>query len=375
MMIIRTFEAFAGYGSQLMAMRRLERMYPECIKVIPIGISEIDKNAITAYQAVHGDVCNYGDIRHIEWDKVPDFDLFTMSSPCQDFSTAGLQMGGEEGSGTRSSLLWECRKAILAKKPKYVVFENVKGLLSDKFRPFLIKWANELQSYGYSNFIKVLNAIDYGIPQNRERVFMVSILGYNKSYNFPKEFILKKRLKDILEKDVDESYFLKEQALNNFIKHSNMDFYFKDDARINSIGSYTPSYTCKSAVLSPNGVSITLLSSLHGTPPAVLVPLERELCENEPSVMNKKTDGIYVESPHRLVYGSQLFYVRKLTERELFRLMDVDDSDIDKIQASGVSRSGQQKISGNSIVVSCLYHIFRKLFVEPNNEDIQLKLF
>jgi len=116
MIEIRIFEAFAGYGSQLMALRRLEKEYPDQIKVTPIGISEIEKNAVKAYKAVHGEVPNYGDISKIDWSQVPDFDLFTYSSPCQDFSNAGLQRGGEAGSGTRSSLLWECERAIAAKK-------------------------------------------------------------------------------------------------------------------------------------------------------------------------------------------------------------------------------------------------------------------
>lgn len=96
---IRVFESFAGYGSQLMALRRLERAHPDKIKVVPVGISEIDPHAIKAYHAVHGeDVPNFGDISKIDWAQVPDFDLFTMSSPCQDFSSAGLQRGGRKAA-------------------------------------------------------------------------------------------------------------------------------------------------------------------------------------------------------------------------------------------------------------------------------------
>jgi DNA (cytosine-5)-methyltransferase 1 len=102
-----------------------------------VGISEIEKNAIDAYHALHGDVKNYGDISKIDWNEVPDFDLFTYSFPCQDISNAGLQKGFEEGSGTRSSLLWECRRAIEAKRPKWLLMENVKALMQKKFSPFL----------------------------------------------------------------------------------------------------------------------------------------------------------------------------------------------------------------------------------------------
>jgi DNA (cytosine-5)-methyltransferase 1 len=215
---IRVFEAFAGYGSQLMALKQLEKDYPDKIKVTPVGIAEIDKYAIQAYKAVHGEVTNYGDISKINWDEVPDFDLFTYSSPCQDFSNAGLQRGGEEGSGTRSSLLWECRRAILAKKPKYLLLENVKALVSKKFLPVFNKWKAELESYGYSNFAQVLNAKDYGIPQNRERIFLVSILGDEK-YSFPKPFPLELRLKDMLEKEVDEKYYLSDKTIQSFTQH------------------------------------------------------------------------------------------------------------------------------------------------------------
>lgn len=118
---LRCFFAFEGYNSQGPALDRLKRDYPgfdwECV-----GRSGIEPSAIKAANILFPDAKdkNYGDISLIDWDKVPDFDLFTMSSPCQDFSTAGRQAGAEEGSGTRSSLLWECRKAIIAKRPKYI---------------------------------------------------------------------------------------------------------------------------------------------------------------------------------------------------------------------------------------------------------------
>lgn len=130
-----------------------------------------------------------------------------------------MQRGGAEGSGTRSSLLWECRKAILAKKPKYVVFENVKALVSAKFLPYFKKWQSELQSYGYQNFAQVLNAKDYGVPQNRERIFMISILDREASYHFPEPFKLEKRLKDVLEQNVDEKYYLSDRTVQSFAEH------------------------------------------------------------------------------------------------------------------------------------------------------------
>lgn len=119
--MIRVFEAFAGYGSQSMSLERLKQDYSYFDYEV-VGISEIDKYAVKAYNATHKPTTNYGDISLIDWDIVPDFDLFTYSFPCQDISIAGMQRGFKAGSGTRSSLLWECRKAIEAKRPKYRLF-------------------------------------------------------------------------------------------------------------------------------------------------------------------------------------------------------------------------------------------------------------
>lgn len=142
---------------------------------------------------------------------------------CQDFSNAGLQRGGEEGSGTRSSLLWECRKAIVAKRPKYLMLENVKALTSKKFLPLLNKWIQDLEDYGYYNTWQVLNSKNYGVPQNRERVFLISIrrdlLDPSPVYHFPEPFPLELRLKDILEPKVDERYYLSDKTVASFAEH------------------------------------------------------------------------------------------------------------------------------------------------------------
>lgn len=215
-MKIRVFTAFSGYDSQCLALDRLKRDFPNFDYEL-VGWAEIDKYAIQAHNALYPQWAdrNYGDISKIDWDEVPDFDLFTYSSPCQDFSNAGLQRGGEEGSGTRSSLLWECRRAIIAKKPKYLLLENVAALVSQKFLPLFNKWQAELESYGYSNFAKVLNAKDYGVPQNRERVFLVSILDTDARYSFPPTMPLDKRLKDVLEQNVDEKYYLSDKPVKS----------------------------------------------------------------------------------------------------------------------------------------------------------------
>lgn len=207
---LRVFEAFAGYGSQSMALRNIG------IEHEVVGISEIDKYAIMAYNATHGETKNYGDISMVNWAHVPDFDLFTYSFPCTDISNAGQQAGFEEGSGTRSSLLWECRKAIVEKHPKYLLMENVKAIQSKKFLPGLIKWQEFLSEQGYVNFIDILNAKDYGIPQNRERCFLVSFMD-SAWYQFPEPEPLTLKLKDILEPSVKEKYYLDQSRVDKFI--------------------------------------------------------------------------------------------------------------------------------------------------------------
>lgn len=217
---LRVFTAFSGYDSQCMALDRLKRDFPTFDYEL-VGWAEIDKYAIQAHNALYPQWAdrNYGDISKIDWGEVPDFDLFTYSSPCQDFSNAGLQRGGEEGSGTRSSLLWECRRAIIAKKPKYLLLENVASLVSKKFLPLFNKYQAELESYGYSNFARVLNAKDYGVPQNRQRVFLVSILDPTAMYHFPEKMPMDKRLKDVLEQNVDERYYLSDQCISRLEKN------------------------------------------------------------------------------------------------------------------------------------------------------------
>ncbi len=216
---IRVFEAFAGYGSQRMALARLKRDYPDFDFEV-VGISEISNKAVQAYAAVHRvDVANYGDISKIDWGAVPDFDLFTYSFPCQDISSAGLQKGFAEGAGTRSSLLWECKKAVAAKKPRFLLMENVKALLQKKNMPVFNKWLEWLEGQGYRCFYQVMNAKHYGVPQNRERVFMVSILDPMGNFKFPETFPLEKKVRDVLEENVDEKYYLSEDRVQKILRH------------------------------------------------------------------------------------------------------------------------------------------------------------
>lgn len=146
-------------------------------------------------------------------------------SPCQDFSLAGKQAGGDEGSGTRSSLMYETIRIVKKLKPKYVIWENVKNLLSKKHIHNFNAYLDTMKELGYKNYYDVLNAKDYGIPQNRERVFTISILDNEteknenfrsivKDFIFPPKQELKLKLKDLLEDEVDEKYYLSDKQLN-----------------------------------------------------------------------------------------------------------------------------------------------------------------
>lgn len=214
---LRVFTTFSGYDSQCLALERLKRNYPQFDYEL-VGWSEIDKYAIKAHDALFPGTKNYGDITQIDWENVPDFDLFTYSSPCQDFSQAGKQRGGEKGSGTRSSLLWQCERAIEAKRPKFCLMENVSALVSQKFVKLFNQWQLTLEKLGYRNYAKILNAKDYGVPQNRERIFLVSIRkDVELTYYFPQPFRLEHRLKDLLETEVDERYYISDERLEGLI--------------------------------------------------------------------------------------------------------------------------------------------------------------
>lgn len=231
--MIRVFTAFSGYDSQCLALNVLRRhdLFSHRIQTNGkirfrfnyelVGWSEIDKYAIKAHNALFPQWAdrNYGDISKIDWEMVPDFDLFTYSSPCQDFSQAGKQKGAEKGSGTRSSLLWECERAIRIKRPKYLLFENVAAVASKKFIKLFNSWQLTLEQMGYTNFTQILNAKTHGyptpVPQNRERLFMISILNCDQPFYFPDAQPLTQRLVDVLETNVDESYYLSDVQIGN----------------------------------------------------------------------------------------------------------------------------------------------------------------
>ena len=203
--MMRHFSLFSGIESFKKALDNLK------IDNELVGYSEFDKYASVALAAIHGvdEELNYGDITKIDETKVPDCDLITYGFPCQDISVAGLGRGIVAGE-TRSGLLYEALRIIRHKKPKYAIAENVKNLVGKKFKEDFEGLLSELESYGYNNYWKVLNSKDYGIPQNRERVFVVSIRKDidNGQFTFPNPFDNGLRLKDLLEDEVEDKYYI-----------------------------------------------------------------------------------------------------------------------------------------------------------------------
>jgi DNA (cytosine-5)-methyltransferase 1 len=404
--MLKVFTAFSGYDSQCLALNRIGIEYEL------VGWSEIDKHAIKAHNALFPQwrERNFGDITQIDWSKVPDFDLFTYSSPCQDFSNAGLMRGGEKGSGTRSSLLWECEKAIRAKLPTYLLMENVAALVNKRFISTFNQWLDVLSSLGYTNYWKVLNAKDYGVLQNRKRVFVVSILNSQEPYYFPEPIETNLRLKDVLEGYVDEKYYLSNKYLEKFYKTGKV--WKGMSGTVGNIEQLSPTITTNKGEGQKIAIPQQLELRTDGWREPVVLGwtrdskgniVNRHPVEISNTITSSKRDNTqnYVVQPttiqrgHGYNQGKEFkdfiptitgsawhfnnvlklgYRIRKYTERECFRLMGVNDTDSDKIREV-VSKSQCYKLAGNSIVVDVLAAIFQQLFTENKTTDRQLKLF
>lgn len=215
---MKLLSLFSGIGAFEKALDRLK------VKYELVGFSEIDKYAVKSYCAIHGvpESMNLGDITKIDEKALPkDIDLITYGFPCQDISNAGHMKGlfNEDGTTTRSGLFFDALRIIGEAQPRVAIAENVKNLTSKRFAEQFRIVLNSLEQAGYNNYWQVLNAKDYGIPQNRERVFIVSIrkdidTGF---FRFPEGFPLELRLKDMLEEVVDENYYLKSELTRKLV--------------------------------------------------------------------------------------------------------------------------------------------------------------
>lgn len=380
---MRIIELFAGVGSQTQALKNLN------IEHEVIGISEIDKYAISSYEQLHGAVRNFGNITEIE--VLPTADLWTYSFPCQDISIAGKQSGFDKKNNTRSGLLWEVERLLkVSEKPKYLLMENVKNLVSKKFKPGFDKWCECLEEMGYKNYYQVLNAKDYGVPQNRERVFMISFLGEHKPYIFPEKQELKIRLKDLLESEVEEKYYLSEKILKGFIKTNlkNTGFKFNpvkvEEANIGhcitsgnndratdnfviQVGNIRESIWENPQVgriYSSEGISPTLNTCTGGGHEPKIIQLS--IGFNKGGIHNI-VPTLTKNSWEQNNFLKNGLRIRKLTPKECWRLMGWKDEQFEKIQ--GISNTQLYKQAGNGIVVNVLEAIFKNLFQEQENKS------
>ncbi|MGP7817753.1 DNA cytosine methyltransferase [Niallia sp. 01092] len=310
--MIKILELFGGIGAPRKALINL------AVNHKAIDYVEIDEKSVRTYNALYEN--KYQPQSVVGYNLKPD--ILVHGSPCQDFSRAGKRLGGNDEDKTRSSLMWETLKIIEnlgVWKPRFVVWENVKGVLDKDMIHSFSKYLNEMTRLGYTSNYDVLNAMDFGIPQKRERVFTISILGKDK-FDFSK--LKKKQMRDInefLEKDVDEKYTIKTPSMLSRIGHNNSGSFA---GRLQPIKDYVWTITTKQ----------------NRCPNSGIVPIG---------------NGKY----------------RLLTERECWRLMGFDDGDYNNVVAEHPTRKGctngiLYKQAGNSIVVNVLEAIFEVLLNE-----------
>ena len=375
---MKMLSCFSGIGAFEKALVNLG------IKYDLVGFSEIDKYAIKSYCAIHGvsESLNLGDITKINAKALPkDIDLLTYGFPCQDISIAGNMKGlfNEGGTLTRSGLFFEALRIIEETQPRVAIAENVKNLTSKKFNAQFRVVLASLESAGYNNYWAVLNLKNFGIPQNRERVFIVSIRKDidNGTYKFPEGFPLEMRLRDVLEDEVDEKFYLKETA-DYFIKHSfdseKKGNGFRFDPHVKSNADVAKTVTTRAGGRMDDNFVIDIESEeatfkFDSTNPKVkqignLFPSATRKNPNAGRLYDK--NGISptldaMQGGHRQPFVvTDQPRIRKLTPRECFRLMGFDDADFEKAEAVN-SNTQLYKQAGNSIGVPCVEYIIKAL--------------
>lgn len=362
---MRVIELFAGIGACSKALERLG-MNPEIVDAV-----EIDKYAIKSFNAIHNTKFEPQDV--VEWNKnFNGIDLIMHGSPCQDFSIAGRQAGGDKDSGTRSSLLYETIRIVKNIKPKYVVWENVKNVLSTKHRHNFDNYIKEMEAIGYNSYYQILNAKDYEIPQNRERVFTISIRNdIRPNFKFPEKRELKLKLKDLLEENPNKKYYLSDKLLTGLKRNEQKQkekgngFRFDvsdgnrtaktittrvgavrmDDNFIRVVGTLDmKGLDCIKRVYDSEGISPTLTNMQGGNrqPKIIETPCivasrgrynpdgstEQNLEINKTGLSNTLTT---VQKDNYVIDEKEK--IRKLTPLECWRLMGFDDDDFNKAKA------------------------------------------
>lgn len=404
-MELKMLSLFSGIGAFEKALENIG------IKINLVNFCEIDKYATQAYCAIHNidKKLNLNDVTEINIDSLPTegIDIITHGSPCQDFSMAGLQAGGDIGTGTRSSLMWNSVAIIEHVKPKYVIWENVKNVLSKKHRHNFEKYLKSLEDLGYNNYHQVLNAKDFGIPQNRERIYIISIRkDIDKgTFTFPEKEPLKLKLKDLLEENVDEKFYLKDSQIER-IKNSTFmqekkriqdkDYcdtllsrdwkdpkcvriggLYDTDKKIHQIGSIYDKNHLSPALDTMGGGNRQPLIAEEKEIPYIERKYQELFDKNGyiPDMFNPynvaeikditptQTSNCGGNTSSSTVYKKNSeFRIRKLTPKECWRLMGFSDQDFTKAQMTGLSNTQLYKQAGNSIVVNVLEEIFKNLF-------------
>lgn len=411
--MLKYLSLFSGIGAFESALTNLGVNYEV------VNYCEIDKYASKSYSAIHGipETKNLWDITKVNVFNLPkpnEVDLVTYGFPCQDISLAGKQKGlfNDDGSLTRSGLFFEALKVIEYCKPKVAIAENVKNLTSKKFATQFETVLKSLEDAGYNNYWKVLNAKDYGIPQNRERVFIVSIRKDvdRELFEFPKPYSLEKRLKDFLEPHVDEKYYLSDAQINRLETTSFASAKFENRA-VDENGicgtlmardykdpkcvivpnatkrGYAEAYEGDSVDLAyPNsttrrgrvkeGVSGTLTTSdnMAVVEPVIIreEPLDREgwhRTAKEVLNVNGLCRTLSTQSNNHVtkIKEPKSLRIRKLTPRECYRLMGFSDAEFDRAENVPTSNSQLYKQAGNSIVVDVLEELFCMMLDEDGD--------
>ena len=348
--MLKILELFGGIGACSKALERLGIDY-EIVDYV-----EIDKYAVKSFNAMHDTNFEPQDI--CKWDKDIEVDLIMHGSPCQDFSLAGKQAGGDEGSGTRSSLMYETIRIVEKLKPKYVIWENVKNLLSKKHRHNFDAYLETMEQLGYTNYYQVLNAKDYGIPQNRERVFTISIRkDINKVFTFPQKQELKLKLKDMLEDEVDEKYYLS----NSQIEYLEYGKY--NASKVSNKIKQTDTGICPTLDTMQGGNRQPFIRVKNATKKGYLEAYEGDGVYTNVSTKRGTVQKEMIQTlttfQDKGVVMSDL-RIRKLTPKEYWRLMGFDDEDFEKVSQVN-SNTQLYKQAGNSIVVNVLMAIFKEL--------------
>lgn len=330
-MSFKILELFGGIGACTKALKNLGVDY------IVKDYVEINNYSVKSYNAIHNTNFKAQDIT--KWDKDIEIDLIMHGSPCQDFSLEGKNAGGDKASGTRSSLLYETIRIVEKIKPKYIIWENVKNVISKKHIHNFNNYLNTLETLGYKSYYKVLNAKDYGIPQNRERIFTVSIRkDIGQFYIFPKKEQLRTTLKDLLEKNISNPDLVSNQIMEKLIVNKN-----PLGLRNATKKGYLP---------------INLYDSFSVSFPDSKNRRGRVAKGMTSTLMTQKSIAVY-----------DICGFRYLTALEYWRLMGFTDEDY--IAASKVVNKNQlYKQAGNSIVVSVLEKILKNLLFDVEKEEI-----